>query len=284
MNLQITESNAEYDDQYFSLVKLLHNERQGAQWAAFIDDDTFFLSMPALVDSLARYDPSQPYYIGSLSEDFVQMSLWGFMAYGGAGIFVSMPLLAQLNTVYDQCYSVKFTGDRRIAQCIYHQTVTKLTIEQSLHQVDLHGDQSGFYEAAGRPQPLSVHHWKSWFDVPMSQLAAVASICGDACLLQQWRFANNWIMTNGFSVVRYSEERPADDITMEKTWDDYSTATDESYLHTLAPLRKKDLGKISFRLEAVDVSSSPSQIRQFYVHRKQSGQGDRLLEIRWQKG
>jgi Protein of unknown function, DUF604 len=284
VNLQIKESEAEFNDRYFSLVKVLYNERQAAQWAAFIDDDTFFLSMSALVDRLARYDPSQPYYIGSLSENFVQMSLWGFMAYGGAGIFISMPLLARMNAVFDQCNAVKWTGDRRIAQCIYLNTVTKLTMERDLHQVDLHGDQSGFYEAAGRPQPLSVHHWKSWFTVSMRQLAAVASICGNTCLLRQWRFANDWILTNGFSVVKYSQDRPTGDITMEKTWDDYSTATDDSYVHTLAPLREKDKGKVSFRLEGVDAQSSPSQVRQFYIHRDESGLGDRVLEIRWRKG
>lgn len=71
VNLQITESDEDFDDRYFSLVKLLHDERKRTQWAAFIDDDTFFLSMSVLVDRLARYDSSQPYYIGSLSEDFV---------------------------------------------------------------------------------------------------------------------------------------------------------------------------------------------------------------------
>lgn len=212
------------------------------------------------------------------------MSLWGFMAYGGAGIFVSVPLLDQIITVYDQCKAVKHTGDRRIAQCIYLHTITKLTPEPDLHQIDLHGDQSGFYEAAGRPQPLSLHHWKSWFPVPMSQLSAVARICGDTCLLQQWRFTDNWILTNGFSLVQYIEERPAGDVTMEKTWNDYSSATDESYVHTLAPLRNKDHGKVSLRLEDVDSTGFPSQMSQIYVHRDKSGLGDRVLEIRWRRG
>ena len=115
-------------------VKLLHNERQNAIWAPFIDDDTFFLSMSALVDRLAHYDPPKPFYIGSLSTDSVQMSLWGFMAYGGAEIFISMPLLTQINNVYDQYNAVKWTADRRIAQCIYLHTVTKLTVERDLHR------------------------------------------------------------------------------------------------------------------------------------------------------
>lgn len=280
--LEISESPADYNDRYFSLIKLLFEKAKNAHWAAIIDDDTFFLSMSNVVARLATYDSTKPHYIGGISEDFVQMGLWGYMAYGGAGIFISMPLLRQMNAVYEECYEARrWTGDRRIAHCIYKHTPTKLSVEHGLHQVDLHGDPSGFYES-GRPQPLSVHHWKSWFNIDMTKLAAVASVCGDACLLQRWRFADGWYLTNGFSLVKYSHDIAADDISIEKTWDDYSTANDDAYVHAFAPLRPKDEGKIIYRLE--DAIIEGDKVRQFYIHRSHSGLGDRVVEVLWRPG
>lgn len=75
------------------------------------------------------------------------MSLCSFMAYDGAGIFVSGPLLNQTNTVYDQCKAIKHTEDHRIAQGIYLHAIMKWSSETALHRIHLHGDHPGFYEA-----------------------------------------------------------------------------------------------------------------------------------------
>jgi hypothetical protein len=280
--LEISESPADHNDRYFSLIKLLFEKGKNAHWAAIIDDDTFFPSMSNLVARLATYDSTQSHYVGGISEDFVRMGLRGYMAYGGAGIFISMPLLRQMNAVYEECCEARqWMGDGRIAHCIYKHTPTKLSVEHGLHQVDLHGDPSGFYES-GRPQPLSVHRWRSWFNIDMTKLTAVASVCGDECLLQRWRFADGWYLTNGFSLVKYSHDIAADDISIEKTWDDYSTANDDAYSHALAPLRPKDEGKIIYRLE--DAIIEGDKVRQFYVHRLSSGLGDRVVEVLWRLG
>ncbi len=284
LQLNITESSDGLDDRYFALIKLLFQERQNSQWAAIIDDDTFFLSMPNLVARLASYDHTLPHYIGGITETLPDLGKWGYMAYGGAGVFLSMPLLRRLDEVYNECYErhefdgYRMSGDRRISHCVYKHTTTKLSVEHDLNQLDLHGDATGFYES-GRSQPLSVHHWKSWFHADMAKLAVVASVCGDACLLQQWRFADGWYLTNGFSIVKYSKERPLDDMTIEKTWDDWDPANDDSYAHALAPLRPRDEGKITYRLE--DAIREGDQVRQFYIHRTDSGAGDRVVELLW---
>ena len=276
-DLEITESEAAFEDRYFALVKLLFERRNThTEWAAFIDDDTFFLSMKSLIDRLGDYDPMKDWYIGALSEDLVQMHQWGFMAYGGGGIFISIPLLVQMNKAFDAC-NVPSTGDQRIAGCIYKHTTTKLTIISDLHQVDLHEDASGFYES-GRSQPLSVHHWKSWFHHDMGKASVVASVCGDACLLHRWRFSDGWFLTNGFSLVKYSYDRSLDDIAMEKTWIDIQSATDEAYSHSLAPLHPKDERKISLVLKAA--LREGNRVRQFYIDRSQN----RVLEVVWGPG
>ena len=176
------------------------------------------------------------------------------------------------------CNDVRYQGDARIAQCIYAKTTTKLSWESGLHQVDLQGDLSGFFEA-GRAQPLSLHHWKSWYHHDMSNLSLVSSVCGDACLLRRWRFANGWFLNNGYSVVRYSEDVPADDTTMEKTWDNTGWASTASFFHTLGPMRRKDRKKLS--LVMAGAVRQEGRVRQFYIN--WSGV-PRVLEVVWRRG
>lgn len=291
--LTIIQSDAEYLDRYFSLVRAFFQHRdENTLWAAFIDDDTFFPSMSNLVSRLGSYDAGKPQYIGGISEDFGQMYNWGYMAYGGAGIFISMPLLDELDRFYDACNAAKVTGDRRLARCIYAHTTTKLTWEPGLHQLDLHGDASGFYES-GRPLPLSLHHWKSWFDVDMVALSKVASVCGEECLLRRWRFADDWYLINGFGLVKYSaplNKKEGEDLRMEMTWQESAYAGGDGFEHTLGPLRPKDEGKISFRLcgairceEEGGEEGGGNCVRQFYVRQQpESSNGpDQVLEVVW---
>lgn len=299
IDLTIQESGDEYNDRYFSLIKVLNQERNGTQWAVIIDDDTFFPSMQELLDELALHDHTQPLYLGGLSEDFLQLGHWGYMGYGGAGVFLSTPMLEQLAdpAIFDVCNEVKWTGDSRLANCIYKHTTTKLTPVDGLHQLDLHGDMAGFYES-GRKSPLSVHHWKSWYNINMAYAGLVGpNICGDKCVLHRWRFADGWYLTNGFSIVKYSNEyhdtESSSGISMEKTWDNYGKAKDDSYAHSLSPLRERDLEKQSFLLEwaAVELGDATmgidTKVRQIYVKKgKALAEGDAVIdevvEVIWQ--
>lgn len=283
VNLYVTESDEEYQRRYFSLIAhLADNVRPQTRWSCIIDDDTFFPSMRALVEGLKEYDDSTPIYLGGLSESMPQVGLFGLMAFGGAGVFLSRPLVTQLSDpwIMEECQTMDFTGDRRISYCIYQHTATHLTIDYRLRQLDLLGDVSGFFEVS-RPPPLSVHHWKSWFDVDMSKLSAVSNVCGDSCLLKKWYFSDDWILTNGFSIIKYSSEVEPNDPTMELTWEGDNGAVHESYLHALGPLRARDWGKISYTMREAVVEDT--QVRQYYVHRD-SEAGDEILELIWRGG
>ncbi|GAB1198654.1 hypothetical protein APSETT444_007982 [Aspergillus pseudonomiae] len=277
IKLTIIESKEEWLDRYFRLTKVLWENRDAhTQWATIIDDDTFFPSMSNLVERLATYDASKPYYIGAPTENWGQMNIFSFMAYGGAGIFLSLPLLQQMNEVYDVCYSFKDHGDKRISQCIYQHTTTKLTWERGLFQVDFGGDVTGFFES-GRPLPLSIHHWKSWYDVDVVALGRAAAICGDDCPLRRWRISDRWYFINGFSLVQYSA--PMNDmIGMEQTWDPSDWAREQGYAFSLGPLRPKDEKKVSFRMKSAIFEGQ--RLRQLYVHEPDSG-NPRILEVVW---
>lgn len=297
IGLGVVSSRYGFLDRYFALLKLLHeNKGPNTKWYVFIDDDTFFLDMSTVLATLAKYEPAEPWYIGALTEDFQQMATWGYMAYGGGGIFLSAALVEQLAPHWDQCFAKRDTGDKMLARCIYQYTTTKFTWEPNLHQVDLHGDQSGFYEAL-RPQPVSLHHWKSdafRSSIDMYNLSKVASVCGNSCLLQKFKFKNNWVLTNGFSLVKYSGKdlkyrELETDVSMELTWDfRYGGASSAHFEHSLGPIRRPDAGgKISFRLESA-IAESDGRVRQLYVKRHKTdpevepyGAVEAVVEIEW---
>ncbi|KAL3475636.1 hypothetical protein BJX99DRAFT_156185 [Aspergillus californicus] len=282
INLFITESKDEYQTRYFSLVShLAENAREVTRWSCIIDDDTFFISMAALVEAFEKYDHTQPMYIGGVSESVAQIGLFGLMGFGGAGVFLSRPLIEQLSKpeVINACQQMEYTGDRRISLCVYQYSSAQLTIDHRLRQLDFRGDATGFFEAS-RPPPLSVHHWKSWFNTDMAKLSKVSEICGDACLLRKWRFADGWTLTNGFSISKHTTKLNPDDISMELTWDGDHGANLEAFMHELGPLRDKDMGKKTYLM--ADSFVDEDRVRQWYIHRN-SSQGDQIMELIWRK-
>lgn len=150
-------------------------------------------------------------------------------------------------------------------------------MDNRLRQLDMRGDASGFFES-GREPPLSVHHWKSWFQADMAKLSVITNLCGDKCFLRQWQFSDGWTLTNGFSIAKYSTEIDLDDKTMEVSWVGDNGAVDESFMHALGPLRPKDTGKFSYLLE--DSVFLGNQVRQWYVHRD-AEKGDQIIELIW---
>ncbi|KAI9839582.1 MAG: hypothetical protein M1819_002208 [Sarea resinae] len=265
---------------YFSLVERLYvRRRPSTRWIGLIDDDTFFPSIPRLSARLASYDDKKPFFIAPVSEDMEQIKKHGIIAFGGGGIFLSMPLVENIHNVYPECAeSDDWEGDQVLSHCIYHHTSTRLTIDYDLHQLDLRGDPSGFFES-GR-EPLSIHHWKSWFIVNIPKLAAVGRICGPECLLQRWRFADNIILSNGYSIVEVREDIEFRPEYVEKTWE----FEDWRFEHSLGPFRPALLEedeKVTYLLE--DSVPESNGIRQVYIHRGRDGRNDRVLELLWNR-
>ncbi|KAJ5152312.1 hypothetical protein N7492_010607 [Penicillium capsulatum] len=282
IRLTMMESGNDVLDRYFDLTKILYENRDAvSQWGVVIDDDTFFPSMGNLVKRLATYDASQPMYIGGVTESIGRVGAFGFMAFGGAGVFLSMPLLEEMYQHYDKCEGLRSGGgDKQISQCIYIYTRTKLTWDHGLYQLDFQTDASGFYEA-GRGLPLSLHHWKShdWYMVDVLGLMRVEAVCGDNCPLQRWRISDEWFLVNGFSIVKYSSPM-MDEIGMEQTWDPSPAAREEGFGFSLGPLRPKDEEKFSLRMRDAVVDPDGS-IRQIYIHDPENDEPPHVMEVVW---
>ncbi|TEY84002.1 hypothetical protein BOTCAL_0023g00230 [Botryotinia calthae] len=290
-----------FNQRYFSLIDLMYKARnKKTKWAVVMDDDTFFPSMRGLLDELALYDHTQPQYIGGLSENWAAVRMYGLMAFGGAGVFLSTPLAKIIHDNNEECKNnMRFTsGDTLVMDCVYQHSKAQLITVAGLSQIDLMGDHSGFYEN-GR-KILSLHHWKAGsatkYPYEMDKMHLVSDVC-DECFLQRWKFENDVVLTNGFSIAKYpkgSLERGAksdlnnstivdgsvDLRRTEVTWDDKNLDVE----HSLSPTRPElnEGQKISWKfLDSFLVDGHV--VRQIYLKKGLEGGGDEVLILNWKQ-
>ncbi len=294
-----------FAQRYFSLVGVMYAARdEKTEWIVTIDDDTFFPSMHDLLAMLSHYDSTKPQYLGSLSEDWWAVNHYGLMGFGGAGVFLSVPTAKVIDDHMDDCKEHLRTtaGDISVMDCIYQFSSTKLTHIPSLHQVDMHGDLSGFYES-GR-EMLSLHHWKegsaAGYKLEMEKMHLVADVC-DSCFLQRWQFPKDLVLTNGFSIASYpqgylggkGDTAKINLEEMEHTWED-----NLNVLHSLAPVRDR-LGedvKVGYMLldsfmvdSDAEAGKKGDVVRQVYFKEGMEREGggrdqDFVLVLNWRAG
>ncbi|KAK2757384.1 hypothetical protein FQN53_008445 [Emmonsiellopsis sp. PD_33] len=243
---------------YFGLVEgftdHIKKYRPNTTWVGWVDDDTYFLNLATVAKQLSAIDASQRVYIGALSEASWQVDTFGQIGFGGAGVFVSLPLLERLHAAYDQCQAWgEQPGDQKLAQCIDKFGETPLTLWDSLYQMDMKGEPDGVYES-GR-QIDSLHHWGSWYKKDVVKMSTVAAAAGRHSVLRRWRFdelttidektgaskRSYWVLTNGYSLVKYTmnAKLPPNAVNFdktEKTWEE----DQRGYERRLGPLRPKD--------------------------------------------
>ncbi|KAF5625099.1 hypothetical protein F52700_9474 [Fusarium sp. NRRL 52700] len=251
------------NEQHFAIVRdLLAHVTPKTQWTAIVDDDTFFPSLYPMSKILGKYDHKLPAYVGGLSENYDAVKHHGYMAFGGAGVFLSPALLRELDPHLEECLKVDHVpqGDGLLKQCIYSKTKTKLTVVKGLHQLDMGGDMSGFYES-GR-LPMSLHHWKSWHQAPVDKMVKISEFCG-SCFLQRFAFGSDTVLTNGYSIVQYSAGLESVDLNkMEGSWEGA-----EGFDWSLSPMRSKMDRRLKKSYHLVDTEVVGKNIRQIYIHR-----------------
>ncbi|EGD98409.1 hypothetical protein TESG_05788 [Trichophyton tonsurans CBS 112818] len=253
LNLTLKTSPLEFTARYFGLVEAftehIENNLPNVKWVSFVDDDTFFPSLATIGKRLATIDATKRHYIGSLSEADIQVKEFGPIAFGGAGVFVSKPLLETMHTVYQKCQDLGTQpGDQKVAHCIKKFGNTDLTLWDSLYQMDIRGEPDGLFESGRRFD--SLHHWQSWYNKDVVKMSTIAAVAGRNSVLRRWRFDERitgkgqrtfWVLTNGYSIVKYTIDASANAESVgfdkvEKTWD----GDDKVFEKRLGPLRPKD--------------------------------------------
>ncbi|KAK3400488.1 hypothetical protein B0T20DRAFT_370942 [Sordaria brevicollis] len=296
---------------HFLLIKELlsivdsSSDSKEPHWLGILDDDTFFPSLHPLSQTLSHHRHTSPTWLGALSDDFMAVQAWGFMAFGGAGSFLSLPLARQLNPHLEECITTASiqTGDGILRDCIYSHTRTKLTLVEGLNQHDIKGDPSGFFESGVWPV-LSLHHWKSWYEAPVEKMAGVVKrggVCGDCFLMRvkfgvddsskdkKERMQKESLLSLGYSITTYPGlENGLDDVDLsriEGTWNEADRK--EKYAFSYGPVRRRlqeGREKKSWRL--VDFTRTKKRFRQIYVH-KAAGPAvgesmDEVIELVWE--
>ncbi|KAK4954329.1 hypothetical protein LTR10_007759 [Elasticomyces elasticus] len=273
------------------------HQRPTTRWYGLVDDDTFFTSLPTALYQLQALDPAEEYYVGELTEGFYRIGLQeGFKAWGGAGFFISPPLMHKLAANSERCNPLDTGfGDILWRDCILEVTspTVQLTRLPGLNQIDLWGDISGFYESGLVPL-LTVHHWKSWhvFNIPLSH--TVADISGPEAWMQRYLFSeDNTVMTNGFSIVSYPNGLPdlnlteltfVENVGVTKTPD--RMAFHHSVIGMTRPALQQGRYKFSWGFQHSSYDLRDGSVRQFYVKRKSEGvpgSVDSVIEVDWRR-
>ncbi|KAL7623815.1 hypothetical protein AAE478_005369 [Parahypoxylon ruwenzoriense] len=301
-----SDSSMEMAVRYLTLIPTLYNhpQRQSKKWLVSCDDDTFFPSVHTLVKKFEAYDPSEMLYIGTLSEDVNNVDRHGSQAFGGAGVFLSVPMAEQIAKDYESCKTEEKIhesnsgwgpqGDILLRKCIYENTDVRLSILRGLYQLDLYGDPSGFYESGVKP--ISLHHFKGggWHSALPWQYTKIAHICGEDCTLQRFRTIDNYIISTGFSVAHYPQGINFNLAQMERTFAAAPQDKGWNLDYVFDPQRPSLLKtgrKVSWDLQEANVNED-NTVSQVYVQKANDWrwvdrngepmfQADGIIELVW---
>ncbi|GAA6002825.1 uncharacterized protein JCM10292_001320 [Rhodotorula paludigena] len=265
-----------FETRYFALAEEMwreaktREEKEGVhtEWFVFADDDTFFPDVDALGRMLGSLDSHDDHLIGALSESTKQVNQWGHIAYGGAGIIVSRGLLAKMNQdgVWEHClakFGAAFGGDAMVSHCAalaMDMSVERaLTIEPTMHQLDIRGDGTGFFQSGFLF--TSIHHWGSWYtlfppwtDAGVGDLRKGIVLVGKAA---QAVGGDNWgrryvfedgkvIVALGYSITVEATPLTFDELNKsEHTWWEFET------FHPIRPGQEEAVDKRTYYLSNV---------------------------------
>jgi hypothetical protein len=284
IDVKVSHSNSaiEMAQRYLSLLPALYGDssRKSRKWLVMCDDDTFFPSMNSLLSRLEGFNQYEDMYIGTFSEDVLNIQRHGSQAFGGAGVFFSIHMAETVSKLYDQCSTpekVKESntgwgpqGDILLRKCIYENTEVRLTMMPELHQLDIQGDPSGFYESG--LAPLSLHHFKGgiWHKAKPYEGAKVVHACGEKCFLQRFWTADDFVISNGYSVAHYPKGLQFDINQIERTFhpapNDYGWNLD---FMLGGPGRRSLVGtgrKVAWELKE-SVRQDDGSVRQSYIRK-----------------
>ncbi|KAJ6310024.1 hypothetical protein OIU76_014875 [Salix suchowensis] len=146
---------------FHSLLDMYRVGDKDLRWLIMCDDDSVMF-VDNLVEVLGKYDHTKYQYIGGISECVKSNADFSFdMGFGGAGYAVSYPFAQAISTKLDDCierYPYLWVSDH-MAQSCFADLGIALSIEKGIHQIDLHGDISGFLSSHPQSPLLTLHHF-----------------------------------------------------------------------------------------------------------------------------
>ncbi|UNI13391.1 hypothetical protein JDV02_000139 [Purpureocillium takamizusanense] len=285
---------------YINLVPHLYRQEDSRhrKWLVLCDDDTFFPSMHSLIRSLGAFDHSKDLYIGTLSEDVGAVERHGSQAFGGAGVFLSLPMAKKITDSISVCASPQkveeagWQGDKLLRNCIYENSNARLVVLPGLWQLDFRGDAAGFYEWGHKP--LSLHHYRGggWHEARPLQFSKIAYTCGEDCILQRFQTSDDFIIS-GHSIAYYPAGITFETSQVERTFEalwEKGWNFDFVFGPQRPPL-KKGGEKISWTIQGSEIQPDGSVLQTYLrnkddtrwegVGHRQMGDRDSVIELIW---
>ncbi|KUJ13104.1 uncharacterized protein LY89DRAFT_652544 [Mollisia scopiformis] len=231
--------------------------------------------------------------VAATSDNIEQVKVFGLIPFGGGGIFISVPLAASLvkDEVWNKCMETEHNqGDGIVNECLNAHSATRPSFDPGLNQMDLGGDPSGYFESGRRM--LTVHHWKTWFHVDVPMAGNVSKACGFECVFQRFRFDDDLVLSNGYSIAEYPGGIEDDDGSVlvdldqvEMTW----AGLKSNYEHHIGPLRQPLEKHEKKQMLLVEATILPGKgVRQTYVENVDTSDNDdsespldRVVELIW---
>jgi hypothetical protein len=142
---------------------------------------------------------------------------------------------------------------------------------RDLWQLDLTGDVSGFYE--GGLQPYSVHHFKGGNKVHVAyplNTTKIAHTCGEDCPYMRFTTADNFIISNGYSIAQYPEGIDFNLNQIERTFRTLGKDMGWNFDFTFGPQRPslhKTGKKVAWELRESQ-NRDDGSVSQMYIRRK----------------
>ncbi|GAA6043754.1 hypothetical protein JCM8097_006654 [Rhodosporidiobolus ruineniae] len=292
-----------FETRYFALAEEMWRESEKralegvrTDWFVFSDDDTFFPDFDSLARLVSQYNPADDVLIGTLSESTKQVAQWGHIAYGGAGIIVSRGTLEKMNKdgVWQHCldkFGAAFGGDAMVTHCaalVMDKTAEQaLTVEDTMHQLDIRGDGTGFFQSGFLI--TSLHHWGSWFTLfpPWHETGAGDLRKGITLVGKAARGVggDNWgrryvfeegkvVVALGYSVTVHAKAVPREELDKsEHTWWEFET------FHPIRPGLEEALDKRTYYLTGVRTLGEDGVVRLEHKNRE----GERV-DVVWDQG
>jgi hypothetical protein len=198
--------------------ELLRAHRRQKRYLVLADDDMFFPNLAVLLQRLSTYDPEQEHYLGLPSErpDWTKDNRT-METYGGGAVVLTLPLarrVAGIDCTWPQSSPADDLAaskwDYALYQCITSHTKLDLHLLPSLYNpqgIDLVGPEGAALNEGygGGLQPLTLHQYRAFHRFEAGRGHEIASICGEDCFLQRFRFQDNWILVAGYTISHYPD-------------------------------------------------------------------------------
>ncbi|KAM0563196.1 hypothetical protein ACHAPJ_000912 [Fusarium lateritium] len=218
-HVTISEGQVSPARRYFNMIEAakkhsatLAQKGQMKKWYGILDEEIFLPNLSYLQERLFAYNSGKELYVGLPSERGDWAIGEGFMTtYGGGAIFLTRPAVSRIPQL--PCFkdssdnpASKQRWDSLLQDCLTKNTKMKMHILPSFYSPKDNDDYSSHLDSYETGiQPLALHDYEERHQLTPSQAHLVTDVCGEACFLQRYRFRDNWVLVNGYTITEYPD-------------------------------------------------------------------------------